>query len=185
MRMNIKEVARVFSAVVVVAYSQSALGQTTDSQVFNVVVPTLVSITAPSTDTIDTTDPADQTDGPMTFTGDNIWTCTCNAGNGANVAFTADGPFENNGDLVAAGLALAVDAANSNVAANWTVDVPTGNTGTASATAGATVSASSDSPGTGSLELTVTFDNSGTYSDLVAGTYSMTVTGTITANPVP
>ena len=180
MKLNIKDFAKVTSAVLALTYGQTAFGQTTDSQVFNVVVPQLVSIVAPGTDTIDTNIPANQVDGPMTFTGANTWQCTCNDGAGATVQFVAQDAFINpaGGTAVDADLTLAESADPNNV---WTVSTATASTSGAGTTA--TVSAASTAPGDGSFDLTVVFDNTGgLYADLVAGTYTMTVVGTISGN---
>lgn len=179
MKMNIKDVAKVLAAVAALAYGQTAFAQTLDDQVFTVTVPSLLSITAPANQTIDTT--TDQTDGNKVFTPSgptDHWSVTCNSSNGATVDLTALSPFINGTSQRDARLDLAIGSGGP----NWGVSVATDVTDYGGGTNTATVQATSTAPGDGGLALTVTFVNT-TYADLTEGDYVMTVRGTISANP--
>lgn len=179
MKINIKECVKVLAAVVALSMGQSAFAQTTDDQVFTVTVPSLLSITAPANQTIDTT--TDQTDGNKVFTpatAADHWAVTCNSVNGATVNLTALSPFVNGASQRDAQLDLAIGSG----ATNWGVTVASDVTDYAGGTNTASVQAQSSAPGDGGLALTVTFINT-TYSNLTEGDYVMTVRGTISANP--
>lgn len=179
MKMNIKDYAKVLAAVVALCYGPSAFAQTQDDQVFTVTVPSLLSITAPANQTIDTT--TDQTDGNKVFTPSGPtehWAVTCNDADGASVDLTALTPFVNGASQRDAQLDLAIGSGGP----NWVVDTASDVTDYGAGTNTATVEASSSAPGNGGLALTVTFVNT-TYADLTEGNYVMTVRGTISANP--
>lgn len=179
MKMNIKDLMKVLAAVVALGYGQTAFAQTQDDQLFVVTVPSLLSITAPANQTIDTT--LDQTDGNKVFTPAgpvDHWAVTCNNSNGASVDLTALTPFINGASQRDAQLDLAIGSGGP----NWTVSTASDATDYALGDTTATVQAASSAPGNGGLALTVTFINT-TYGDLTEGNYSMIVRGTISANP--
>ena len=160
--------------------AESALSQTTDSQVFNVVVPQLVSIVAPATETIDTNNPANQIDGSMSFLATDPWQVTCNDAAGATVTFVAQGPFTNSAGGSSVNAALSIFGISSDPNSVWTTSIPTSATSGPGTTA--TVMAESTGAGPASFDVDIVFQNTGLYSDLVAGTYTTTVVGTISGN---
>lgn len=157
------------------ACCQSAFAQTTDSQLFTVRVPSLLSITAPGDGFMDTV--TDQTDGNKVFTPAGNWTVVCNAAAGATVNLTAQSPFTNGSSQRDASLALSVASGGP----TWSVTTASAQTNYVGAVNTASVQATSSQPGSGQLRLVVTFLNS-TYSTLTQGDYVMTVQGTISAN---
>ncbi|MCA9086314.1 MAG: hypothetical protein KDA81_19785 [Planctomycetaceae bacterium] len=175
MKLSIKSITKVVSAVVAMACCQTGFAQTTDSQVFRVRVPSVLSITSPADALVDTT--SDQTDGNKVFVPAGNWSVRCNAAAGATVNLTAQSPFINGTSKRDARLDLAVASG----APTWAVSTATAQTDYAGSVSTATVQAASSKPGAGALTLTVTFINT-TYSDLTQGDYVMTVQGTIAAN---
>ena len=162
--------------VAVLASQSGVFAQTTDTQTFNVVVPSTLSITAPPAISIN----HDQTDTNQVFPVQG-WLAKCNNGIGATVSFSTGTAFR-----AVVGATTYVRNAQMNLAVG-TADAGSGwATVVSSATATAaspvaTVSAKSSAPGDATLNLSMTFvDND--FSLLPAATFSTTVTATITAN---
>lgn len=186
MKMNIKGLLKVVSAVVAMVGCQSLMAQTTDTQKFTVNVPSALSIIAPA-DQLLTHDATNnnQVFSPGTNTA-NHWAVLCNSGAGATVNLTTSTPFThatNNSYKRDARLALAVSSTDNNGSGSaiWTVSSATDQTNYTSADNNATVTATSSAPGKATLALTVTFITN-TYSTLLQGDYSIDVVGTIAAN---
>ena len=186
MKMNIKGLLKVVSAVVAMVGCQSLMAQTTDTQKFTVTVPSALSIKAPANQllTHDATN-NNQVFSPGANTA-NHWAVLCNSGAGATVNLTTSTPFThttNSSYKRDARLGLAVSSTDNNGggAAIWTVSSATDQTNYTAADNNATVSATSAAPGKATLALTVTFITN-TYSTLLQGDYSIDVVGTIAAN---
>jgi hypothetical protein len=185
MKMNIKGLLKFVSAVVVVAGTQSAMAQTTDSQKFTVTVPSTLSITGPVDQSLthDTTN-NNQVFAPGGVTA-NHWQVLCNAGAGATVNLATSTPFThttNNTYKRDAKLDLAVSSSDNNGAtAIWSTTTASDQTNYVGADNNASVQAHSAMPGKGTLALTVTFITNN-YSTLLQGDYQIDVVGTITAN---
>jgi hypothetical protein len=90
MKMSIRGLVKVVSAVVVVAGSQMAMAQTTDTQRFTVTVPSTLSITGPA-DQVLTHDATnnDQVFSPGALAA-NHWQVLCNSNAGATVNLTTN-----------------------------------------------------------------------------------------------
>ena len=171
-----KLVTGVLCGVVVLASQSGAFAQTTDSQTFNVIVPSTLSITAPPAVSIN----HDQTDTNQVFPVQG-WLAKCNNGIGATVSFSTGTAFQ---AVVGAttykrNAAMNLAVGSAEVGSGWATVVASA-TATAAAPV-ATVSAKSTAPGDATLNLSMTFvDND--FSVLPAATFSTTVTATITAN---
>ena len=165
------------AALALVALSVSNVSaQVSDDQLFRVTVGPSVTITAPTTDPVIT---HDETDNDQDFAAQN-WTITCNNATGANVSFETDQAFTHTSDgsyKRDASLNLTKVSGDA-----WTVttsdattdyDGPTGEV--------VSVGAASTTAGAASFNLNVSFVEE-TFTDLAAGDYEMTVTGTLTPN---
>ena len=178
MKLSIKDLTKVLSAVVAVACGHNAFGQATQN--FTVEVASSLTISAPG----DLTIPHDTTDSNQGF-GVSDWTVTCNNGAGATVDFTTTAVFENGAverDLTMEVSIVSTDttALGANV---WSVTpaLTSYTSDYASADRNGQVQATSAGPGNATLGLSMTFvDND--YSLLPSGNYTVQVTGTITAN---
>lgn len=185
MKMNIRGLLKVVSAVVVVAGCQSAMAQTTDTQRFTVTVPSSLSIVAPADATLthDTTN-SDQVFLPGAITA-NHWQVLCNSNAGATVNLTTNSAFThtvNSSYKRDARLDLAVSSTDNNGAlAIWGVTTASDQTNYVGADNTASVQATSAEPGKATLALTVTFITN-TYSTLLQGDYQIDVVGTIASN---
>ena len=160
------------------ACQSRAFAQTTASQQFNVVVPSVLSITAPAAVSIN----HNQTDANQVFPAQS-WVAQCNNSLGAVLNMSTATAFRNTVGATTykrnAQLALAL--ASSDAGSGWSVTTASDATNYAGADEVATVSARSTAPGDASFNLTVTFLDTD-FSVLAAGTYTTVVTGTITAN---
>lgn len=185
MKMNIRGLLKIVSAVVVVLGSQVATAQTTDTQRFTVTVPSNLSITAPADQVLthDTTN-NNQVFAPGALPA-NHWAVLCNSSAGATVNLTTNTAFThttNNTYKRNARLDLAVSSTDNNGAvAIWSVATATDQTNYVAADNNASVQATSAQPGKATLALTVTFITT-TYSTLLQGDYQIDVVGTIAAN---
>ena len=162
----------------ILASQQGAMAQptATDSQTFNVVVESQLSIQAPATVSII----HDQTDTNQVFAAQG-WLARCNNGLGGTVSFSTATPFQ---AVVGAttyrrNAQMGLAVGTSDVGSGWATVVSSATATTVSPVA--TVSAASTAPGDATLNLSMTFvDNN--FSALPAATFSTTVTATITAN---
>ena len=161
-------------ALAILACESGAQAQTSGNQTYSVVVPSVLSITAPSAVSIN----HNQTDANQAFPTQG-WAARCNNGAGATVSFQANGPFQSvvNGTTYRRNAKMDLSVASAESGSGWetVVDSATATTSTA------TVSATSSAPGNATLNLVMTFiDNH--FSLLPATTFTTTVTATITAN---
>lgn len=155
-----------------------AFGQVNDTESFTVTVPAVLTITAPANGVTITHDGTDANNAFAVQT----WSITQNPVNGATAVFSTNQVFTHatapafKRDVR---LNLAVNA--SDAAAGWTVGTAADTTNFGTSDEVATVQASSTAPGDATLNLTVTFLTVD-FSTLAQGDYSLTVTGTLTAN---
>ncbi len=148
----------------------TALGQVTDSQDNTVNVPVVLSLTAPADQSIT----HDGTNTDQVLDTDTEWVARSN--NRAGATLSVAGPdFENTADATLT-RPTKLDMTKSS-GGNWSVTAAsdTSDGGTA------TVTADSSGPGTGRLDVVVTFVESTTTDIAPDGTYTTTVTGTLTA----
>jgi len=179
MKFNIKEYARVLSAVVALTYSATTFGQA-PSQTFTVVVGDVLSVTAPEDLSIN----HDETDADQTFSVAN-WPVLSNNAAGATVDFTTDAVFVNGTterDLV---MTVSVVSTDNDASSNpvWAVTpaLTTYSSDYANSDVDGQVQAASAGPGNATLGLAMTFVDDD-YSLLPSGNYVVEVTATITAN---
>lgn len=175
----LKKIVFSFLCGLAVAWSMAstASAQTSGSQGFSVIVPTSLSIVAPSSTTSVN---HNETDSPQAFPA-QVWAVRGNLRSGVNVNFTTTSPFVHAEDPEFrrnAQLDLAVGTTQG--PALWTVAKASDATAYATGDNDAQVSVSSSGVGRANLNLTVSFitDDFGT---LAAGTYATTVVGTIAA----
>ena len=162
------------SAALVGFLSESAMAQS--NQVFKVIVPTSVSIVAPSAVAIT----HNETDAPQAFPS-QAWAVKGNSLNGVNVSFATVSPFVHATDNTFkrnAKLDLAVGTVTGPAA--WTIGVATDSTNYVNNDGVAQVTASSNGVGRANMNLTVSFITE-EYGVFAAGDYLTTVTGTIAA----
>jgi len=167
----------IMGCVGVFLLASPAQAQVTDTQGFSVTVPSRMTITAPASASIT----HDETDSDQVF-GAQQWAVKANARNGATVTFSTDHVFEHTVDPTFerdAKLDLAI--ASSAGPANWTLAVASDQTDYAASDEVATVQAGSTRPGQADFDLTATFITD-VHDTLAAGDYTLTITGTLTAN---
>jgi hypothetical protein len=155
-----------------------AHAQVTDTEGFAVRVPSRLTITAPTGSVLID---HDETDGDQAFSAQQ-WEVKANSRLGATVSFSTDQAFTHATDSSFqrdAKLDLAI--ASSAGPASWTLAVASDQTDYASSDEVATVQAGSTRPGKADFDLTVTFLTV-EHDTLADGDYSLTVTGTLTAN---
>ena len=163
-------------ALAMLAGESRAQAQTSASQTYSVVIPSVMSITAPGGVSIN----HDQTDANQAFPSQG-WSAKCNNGLGATVSFSTNGPFQASvaGTTYKRNAQMNLSVGSAESGSGWATVV---SSATATPDVGvATVSAASSAPGNATLNLLVTFiDNH--FSLLPAGTFTTTVTATIAAN---
>lgn len=164
----------VFCALVVLASQSGAFAQ--NSQTFNVVVPSVITITAPSAVSIN----HNQTDANQVFPV-QAWSAKCNNGIGGTVSFSTNNAFLAvvNGTTYKRHAQLNLAVGSADAGSGWNTLIASDTT-TASDEV-ATVSAVSLKPGDATLNLTMTFLDTD-FSVLPAATFALTVTATISAN---
>jgi hypothetical protein len=156
----------------------SAQAQVSDTQGFTVRVPNRLTITPPAPAVSIT---HDETANDQTFAAQQ-WAVKANSRDGATVVFSTDQAFTHTADASFkrdAKLDLAI--ASSSGPASWTLAVASDQTDHAASDEIATVQAGSTAPGKADFDLTVTFIT-GDLDTLAEGDYSLTITGTLTAN---
>ncbi len=180
MKMCIEDFTTVLTAVVALSYSGSAFAQLNGTQTFTVTVNSAMSITSPSGGNAVLAH--DTTDANQSFSAsDTDWDVISNSGTGATVTFTNSGLFTNTVGSNIYTRNLTMDLTETTNTDNvWAVSGPTTFTSTSGTTTGS-LQAVSTGPGHATLGLNVTFLDTD-YSLLPAGSYVMTVTGTIAAN---
>lgn len=135
------------------------------------------AITAPAAQSIT----HNRDDAPQVFS-EVVWQLTSGADAGGYTAQWSCGPFHHSvKGTLKADTKLAIRVVASDGLAGWTATVPDDQTDFVGGDETATVAARSLATGDGQVGLTVTFLNND-FSTLAAGSYTLTVTGTITAN---
>jgi hypothetical protein len=173
--MNRTILAFAFTAIAAFASATSAQAQTaTDTETFRVVIQPLFSINAPAPLVVL---PHDESNNNQVFPPQN-WLVTSNNAAGATVTFETNQAFTHTVNSVYqrnASLGLSIASGNS-----WTVNIGTAQTDYAAGNEVVAVTAESNRAGAASFLLDVRFIEE-TFTDLAAGDYEMTVTGTLTA----
>lgn len=174
--MNRTIIAFAFSVIAAFSFATSAQAQQTDSDVetFRVVIAPLFSINAPAPLV---TLPHDESNNDQVFPP-QTWLVTSNNARGASVVFETNQAFTHtveNSYKRDAALDLRIASGNA-----WTVNVGSAQTNYSAGTENVVVTAESNRAGAASFLLDVRFIEE-TFSDLAAGDYEMTVTGTLTA----
>lgn len=176
-RMRFPRFLTVALAVATVFSCNTVFAQTTANQTLKVVVPTSVSISAPTGVTIN----HDETNSAQSFPA-QPWVVKGNAKSGVNVTFSTGSAFVNKDDATQkrdAKLTLALgDTAGPGA---WTIGNATDTTDYAKNDEVAQVTASSNGVGRANLNLTVQFQTV-EYGLFAAGEYSTVITGTVAAN---
>lgn len=146
-------------------------------QTFTVNVPANVSISAP----VNATLTHDETDNNQVFPSQS-WVVKGNVLAGVNVVFATNQPFTHATDNTFKRNAKLDLAAGAKLGpATWTVTKATDTTDYATNKLVASVTASSNGVGRSAFDLSVTFITD-TFGTFAAGSYTTTVTGTVTAN---
>lgn len=175
---NMMTYRRIFSALALCLLLSTSASAQTDDQSFEMQVPVVLSIAAPQ-DTVSLSH--DETDTNQAFPA-QTWDVSGNPGAGVTVTFAVATPFELTGNTSLKADCLLSVSVRSETGADFEPVAPgSAQTNYASNIDTATVSATSDGPGSAELDLAVTFI-SPVFSDLAAGTYTTTVTGTIASN---
>ena len=157
--------------------ANTSFAQSSASQKYTVTVPTNVSISAPS----DVSLSHDGTDANQAFPT-QAWSVKGNVQHGVSVSFATNQAFTNitdNSFKRNAKLDLALGATSG--PATWTVSKATDTTDYAGGHGVASVAATSNGVGKASFNLGVTFITD-TFGTFLAGDYTTTVTGTVTAH---
>lgn len=181
MKMNIKDFAAVLTVAIALSYSSVVSAQLSGTQTFTVTVDSALSITPPSGG--NATLAHDTTDANQSFSSsDTDWDVISNSGTGATVTFTNDGLFTNTVGANTYTRNLTMDLTETtDTDSVWAVSGAASFTSTSGTPIGS-LQAVSTGPGHATLGLNVTFLDTD-YSLLPAGSYVMTVTGTVAANP--
>jgi hypothetical protein len=161
------------------ALAPSSAWAAADTQSYTVNVTAVLTITAPSAASVT----HDATDANQVFSSQS-WTIACNDPQGGSLTFAVSSPFTHTTvGTYKADTKLVLAISSSESAASWSLGTSTDQTDYSNATPdnAATVSASSTGAGNAVFGLTVTFVQAD-YSILANGAYSVTVTGTLTAN---
>ncbi|QDV68503.1 hypothetical protein Poly24_22120 [Rosistilla carotiformis] len=169
-----KSIAPVVSFGLSLAIAASAQAQETDSELFRVTVPSTLSITAPSATVSQI---HDETDNDQVFPIQR-WLVTANNTGGAMAVFTTDQAFTHTLDSNYKRDAYLTLAKASGDA--WTVTNGSATTNYGSSLEEVSVTAESFTPGAANFDIGVSLVEE-TFTDLAAGDYELTVTGTLTA----
>ncbi len=153
----------------------SAFAQTA-SQGFKVVVPTGLSIVAPT----DAQITHDETDNDNLFPA-QTWVVKGNAANGLTVTFATQDVFKHSSGNFQRDAGLSIALGTTQGPATWNIVTATDQTDYASADPVAQVVASSNGVGRANIDLTVSFVTE-EFGVFAAGDYDMTVVGTVAAN---
>jgi len=169
--------------LVIATAPRYTLAQTTDDQDFQVVVPAVLSITAPPSAISQT---HAETDADFALTTQQ-WVAKCNNVTGATIIFTLNQPFTHTTAPAFkrdARITVALDNSATDSAAVWAVAAPVAISTDYDLIVplnSVTVAAASAAPGDATFDIDVEF-LTGDYSTLANGTYATSVSATITAN---
>jgi hypothetical protein len=158
----------------------SAEAQVSGTQGFRVRIPSKLKITPPAAEAFIE---HDETDANQVFPAQQ-WDVKANARSGATVSFSTDQAFTHTVDgAYKADAKLNLAIGSSQAKANWSVTNPADQTdyGAAVPDEVAMVQAASTKAGKASFDLTVTFITV-EHDALAEGDYTLTVTGTLSAN---
>lgn len=177
-----KKINKVFTAALatglVTLATSLSFGQVSDTEVFTVTAPVVLTVTAP-TATIGITH--DKTDANQVFAVQS-WTVAQNGSIGATISFATGTAFVNTvTSSFKRDAKLDLALASSDTGSGWAITTATDTTDYGSADGVATVAAASTAPGDAAFNLTVTFITTD-FSTMASGDYATTVTGTITSN---
>ena len=162
----------VAAVCVMIAGVSSAFG-TTATQSNTVTVPSVLTVTAPAAGTL--THDGNDTNQALAPAD---WTVASNGASGAAISFEVIAPFVGPMDYKR-DVKLDLTVSTSDTGSGWETSVATAQTN--GTTSSATVTAASTAAGNASLTLGVTMLNSD-YSTMAAGSYTTTVTATLSAN---
>lgn len=183
MRKVASKLAAVMAAMTLFISANSAFGQVSSSQTFTVTIGTGLSVTPPNGGNAFVAH--DQTDSDQDFAAAGVdveWHVLSNSGNGATISFENDGLFTNTiGPNVYTRNLYFEIVETSDPTDVWTV-AGSPNFTSSSLFPTATLQSVSTGPGNASFAVNARFiDNN--YSLLPSGSYTMTITGTVSANP--
>lgn len=151
---------------------------TNGSQGFRVIVPSTISITAPSTTAVIT---HDRSDNNQQFPAQN-WVVRGNVPNGVNVTFSTGSAFVNRSDSTAKrNVLLGVSVSSTQGPASWSVGPATDTTNYLANDEIAQVGATSNGSGSANFDVSVSFVTED-FDLFTAGNYEVTVFGTVAAN---
>ena len=176
---KIKQVFVVASALAMAILTNAqTFGQASDTELFTVTAPTVLTVTSPAASVTIT---HDKTDSDQVFSVQS-WTVAQNGAIGASISFATDQAFTNTvTSSFKRDAKLDLALASSDTGSGWALTTSTDTTDYGTADGVATVSAASTAPGDAASNLTVTFITTD-FSTMASGDYAMTVTGTITSN---
>ncbi len=163
--------------------TSTGYAQLTGSQDMKVVVPSVLSITAPVAAICEN---HDETDADFALSTQQ-WVANCNGAAGATVIFSLDQPFTNMAAPAFkrdARITVSLDVANTDSVATWLVAAPVSistDYDLAIPLNTVSVAAASILPGVATFNVTVEFVTDD-YSTLPSGTYATCVSAIITAN---
>ena len=164
-------------AIAVVLLPASAAFAQTANQKFTVVVPSSISITAPSDVSIN----HDESDNDQSFPAQQ-WVVKGNTLAGVNVSFSTNQAFTHTTDnSFKRDAQLGLSLASNSGPATWSISQASDTTDYAGSDEVATVQASSDGVGSANFDLAVTFITD-VFGSFAAGNYETTVTGTVSSN---
>lgn len=173
MNLRIRTIAALLATVTTLAGTAAAQS---DSQGFRVVVPTGLSIVAPT----DAQITHDETDNDNVFPA-QTWVVKGNASNGLTVTFSTADVFKHSSGNFQRDAGLAIALGTTQGPATWNVVTATDQTDYAGSDPVAQVVASSNGVGRANIDLTVSFITE-EFGVFAAGDYDMTVVGTVAAN---
>jgi hypothetical protein len=163
--------------VLVAAAPTAALAQSTASQRYVVHVPPKVSVRAPADAFLDFDRGAEIQSFPAQH-----WEVSGSSRGGVTAVFSTDQAFTNEADSThKRDAAIQLRIAETSGSAVWRLDAPISQTDYAHGNERAVVQASSDSAGQAMFDLNVSFI-SGNDATLQDGSYSLTVTATVTSH---
>ena len=183
MLQKVSKLAALMAVATVMTSTSSLFGQVNSSQTFTVTVGSDLSVTPPSGGNAILA--PDQTDSNQDFAAggtDVDWHVLSNSGNGATISFANDGLFTNTIGPNFYTRNLYFEIVETSVPSGvWAVS-GSPNFTSSSLSPTATLQSTSTGQGNASFAVNARFiDNN--YSLLPAGTYVMTITGTVSANP--
>ncbi len=148
-----------------------------DTQTFDVTVPSRVTITAPAA-TVTLAEGNSDTD---TVFAAQTWTIVCNGDSGGTATFSTANVFVHTVNASRRADVQLDLALGTTVEGDWAVTTASDTSDYSASDLTASVAAASSQPSDAELDLTVRFKNSNS-SLLASGTYQVVVTGTLVAN---